>query len=118
MPLAFTPYSNHTTQPPKPRPDDYPKTKPPTTRSETDDLTMHYYRMHKLYLYSSGSQLSSGEPMMDRVATGSTAEIKAPKRRGSIGLDVSIRANPCAIRSIEAAVTVSGMQYQPRVVSA
>ena len=49
----------------------------------------------KKYLYSNGSQFSSGEPMMDRVATGSTAEISAPNRSGSIGLDVSMRANPC-----------------------
>lgn len=32
--------------------------------------------------------------MIDKVATGSTAEIKAPKRRGSMGFDVSMRANP------------------------
>ena len=35
---------------------------------------------------------------MDSVATGSTAEISAPKRSGSIGLDVSMRANPCVRR--------------------
>lgn len=34
--------------------------------------------------------------MIDRVATGSTADIKAPNRRGSIGLVVSIRAKPWA----------------------
>lgn len=32
-------------------------------------------------LYSMGSQSSSGFPMMDSVATGSTAEMRAPKRR-------------------------------------
>lgn len=50
--------------------------------------------------------------MMDRVATGSTAEINAPKRSGSIGLDVSIRANPCGIESIETARKTRGKQCQ------
>lgn len=52
------------------------------------------------HLYRSGSQLSSGDPIIDKVATGSTAEIKAPNRSGSIGLEVSIRASPCSARQV------------------
>jgi hypothetical protein len=45
-------------------------------------------------LYRSGSRLSSGFPKIERVATGSTAEINAPKSRASSGEDVSIWIHP------------------------
>lgn len=45
-------------------------------------------------LYRSGSRLSSGFPRIERVATGSTAEINAPKSSASSGDDVSIWIHP------------------------
>lgn len=48
----------------------------------------------KTKLYSSGSRFNSGAPKIDSVATGSTAEIKAPNKRASKGDVVSILINP------------------------